>query len=345
MLPSVCDLDGDGRYGETGGAAPCGDEAGPTPTFWAADLPDPNSTITVRLRVRDFWGAVREDTATIHVTSYGEFFDPLVHISPDDINEGGHLTAWTSGPPDFASSYNDANVYLWDLDGDGIYGDSPGESGKYVSFDLPGEYLVSVLATVVPSGQYYRARTSATIQVTNVPPTPDPGGPYTVAQGAAVPLYASATDPGGPSDIAAYAWDLDGDGIFGESGLAAAPCGDEVGPNPTFYAADVSGPKTVALRVYDTFGAFGEDTATIRIHGSPDAPVVVADGPSILNPGDPVTLTASPSGNWSGDISYAWDLLIFGKVMQYLFSSGRNGRSILAQADVPSAAKRVAFFT
>jgi hypothetical protein len=39
------------------------------------------------------------------------------------------------------------------------------------------------------------------------------------------------------------------------------------------------------------------------------------------------------------------DLLIFGKVMQYLFSSGRNGRSILAQADVPSAAKPVAFFT
>jgi hypothetical protein len=38
-------------------------------------------------------------------------------------------------------------------------------------------------------------------------------------------------------------------------------------------------------------------------------------------------------------------LLILGKVMQYLFSSGRSGRSILAQADVPSAAKPVAFFT
>jgi hypothetical protein len=38
-------------------------------------------------------------------------------------------------------------------------------------------------------------------------------------------------------------------------------------------------------------------------------------------------------------------LLIFRKVMQHPFSSGRNGRSIAAQADVPSAAKRVAFFT
>src|SRR3712207_7501064 len=39
-----------------------------------------------------------------------------------------------------------------------------------------------------------------------------------------------------------YAWDLDGDGTFGETGVAAAR-GAETGPTPTFSAAGLAGPS------------------------------------------------------------------------------------------------------
>jgi len=38
-------------------------------------------------------------------------------------------------------------------------------------------------------------------------------------------------------------------------------------------------------------------------------------------------------------------LLTLSKEMQHPFSSGRNGRSLAVQANVPSPAKRIAFFT
>ena len=59
---------------------------------------------------------------------------------------------------------------------------------------------------------------------------------------------------GSPPDPGAltFEWDLDGDGIFGETG-AAAGRGDETTANPTFSAAGLDGPGTftVSLRVSD----------------------------------------------------------------------------------------------
>ena len=44
-------------------------------------------------------------------------------------------------------------------------------------------------------------------------------------------LNGSGSDPEG--DPLTFTWDLDGDGVFGETGLAADR-GDEVGASPTF---------------------------------------------------------------------------------------------------------------
>ena len=96
---------------------------------------------------------------------------------------------------------------------------------------------------------------------------------YTVAQGGLVRLNASATfDPDQDPTGLVYKWDLDGDGVFGETG-AVASRGDEIGMLPNFSAAGLQTSTlwTVALQVTDNLGLNSSDTATIYV-GPPAAP-------------------------------------------------------------------------
>jgi hypothetical protein len=93
----------------------------------------------------------------------------------------------------------------------------------------------------------------------DVPPISNPGGPYTVAEGGAVRLDGSGSfDPDAASgdSIQAYAWDLDGDGIFETTGL-----------NPTFSAAGLDGPsrRTITLKVTDSHGEWSTSFTTLTI--------------------------------------------------------------------------------
>ena len=70
-----------------------------------------------------------------------------------------------------------------------------------------------------------------------------------------------------PSAALAMAWDLDADGVFGETGAAAAN-GDEVGATPTFNASSLDGPgsRAIALRVTDAgTGASTTTTSNVTI--------------------------------------------------------------------------------
>jgi hypothetical protein len=62
-------------------------------------------------------------------------------------------------------------------------------------------------------------------------------------------------------------WDLDGDGVFGETGTAATR-GDEVGLAPTFSAGSLDGPASVAvaLRVTDGSGQTSTVTAAVKVN-------------------------------------------------------------------------------
>jgi hypothetical protein len=100
----------------------------------------------------------------------------------------------------------------------------------------------------------------------NTAPIPFAGGLYSVLQGESVSLGASATDANETSQTLSFQWDLDNDGIFGESG-AAALRGNENGSAPVFSAAGLIGPATyiVGLKVTDSYGLTTPAQAAIQI--------------------------------------------------------------------------------
>src|SRR5262249_45095347 len=138
-----------------------------------------------------------------------------------------------------------------------------------------------------------------------VPPVVDAGGPYGVAEGGSTQLLGTAQGTG----TLVYQWDLDGDGVFGETG-AGALRGDEVGPTPTFSAAGLDGPTswTVTLHATDTStGLIGTDTATINVANVP--PTVNAGPDQTVNEGDLVSLSGTFSDPGPDTWTFKWHVV------------------------------------
>jgi Ca2+-binding RTX toxin-like protein len=116
-----------------------------------------------------------------------------------------------------------------------------------------------------------------------------------VMEGGSVVLDASASsDRNQPTETLTFLWDLDGDGIFGETGGDASH-GDETGINPTFSAAGLDGPGSVmvALRVIDLEGVMAEDTAVIEITNvAPEITSLTLDAP-VINENGTITLSGT----------------------------------------------------
>jgi hypothetical protein len=101
---------------------------------------------------------------------------------------------------------------------------------------------------------------------------------------------------GDPAEALAFAWDLDGDAVFGETGGAAAR-GDETGPSPTFVATALDGPLDLAVTLRVTAaGALdaGQDIADVHVlNVAPAVTIDVIDGglPGLALIGLPVQLS------------------------------------------------------
>ncbi|MEA5621339.1 bluetail domain-containing putative surface protein, partial [Cronbergia sp. UHCC 0137] len=100
----------------------------------------------------------------------------------------------------------------------------------------------------------------------NEAPTADAGGPYTVNEGGTIVLNGSGTDPNANTTLT-YAWDLDGDSVFGETGVDASR-GDETGQTPTFQA--LTGPATVPISLRVSDGTL-TDTVQVNVTINPTA--------------------------------------------------------------------------
>jgi hypothetical protein len=188
----------------------------------------------------------------------------------------------------------------WVIDwGDGMIQPVAGNATTVThTFDSAGDFAVSATASD-EDGTYSAAPIVAVHVTTPLPDAPiaDAGGPYAVDEGGMVQL--SGSNSTGTS--LSYAWDLDGDGIFGESG-AAATRGDESGPTPTFNASGLdNGSRAVSLRVTDSANQTSDASATITINNV--APQIDLTAPATHAVGTPYGIAFSASDPGADTIS------------------------------------------
>jgi hypothetical protein len=117
-----------------------------------------------------------------------------------------------------------------------------------VSFAEPGAKTVGLLIT----DTYGLVDTdTATVNVANLAPLANAGGPYSGTTGVALILDGSgSSDPGG--GVLSYAWDLDNDGQYDDGLGVTQP-----------FTWTVSGVYTIGLRVQD--GGLLADTDTTQV--------------------------------------------------------------------------------
>ena len=268
------DFDGDGVYDYTSAVS-----ARVAHTYTAS------GHFAATLRVTDGGGDSGTAIAQVTISNRGPTADAG---GPYTVGEGGTVIVDASRSTDPG---DDIVLYEWDFDGDGQYDDATGMTpGFHAGND--GQYPVRLRVT---DDQLVRSTSSATVTVTNLPPTARAGGPYVGSEGSTLTLDATtSSDPA--SDIVLYEWDFDGDGQY-----------DDAAGVKVKFSSTVDGVYTVGLRVTDDRGAQGTSTATILLFNV--TPTAEAGGPYYVLPGGTVTVTASASRDPGNDIvSYLWDL-------------------------------------
>ncbi len=233
-LAFAWDLDNDGVF----------ETAGQSPTFSAAGIDGPSAQ-TVVLRVCDPSNACDTDSSTVNVVNVAPTADAGGSYTVD---EGSSVVLSGAG----SDPGPDALTYSWDLDNDGSF-ETAGQTPTFsaAGLDGPSTHLIT-LQVCDPSNAC--ATDSGAVEVVNVAPTADAGGPYSVDEGSSVVLSGAGSDPG--PDTLTYSWDLDNDGSF-----------ETAGQTPTFSAAGLDGPsaQTVVLQVCDDDGACATSNATVSI--------------------------------------------------------------------------------
>ena len=194
----------------------------------------------------------------------------------------------------------------WGDDGSGGWDGGVNTGGAGAISELHSRPYAHTL--VLHSGEV-RENISFGNEQVNTAPTAEAGGPYSVTEGGTVTLAGSGSDLEQDAASLTYEWDLDGDGIFGETGEAARQ-GDEVGTAPAFNAAGLDGPSsyTVTLRVTDDHGAERADTAVVNVLNAP--PVIgTTSVPASALQGATINLSAAaadPAGP-ADPLTFAWD--------------------------------------
>ena len=244
---------------------------------------------TAQVIVTDDDGATDTDTASVSIINA----DPVANAGGPYAgiqNVAMTLDGGNSSDPDgFLVSYE------WDCDistGPGY--STPATSPTFLcSYPSVGTYTARLRVT---DDDGATDTANATITITNQAPIAEAGGPYTGGQGTPVPVFAfGSTDPDGT--IVQYAWDCDGNGTYEVTTTA------QTGTTCTFATV---GTYTIGLRVTDSDGATGTDTASVTI-GNQD-PIANAGGPYAALQQQTVTIDGSGSTDIDGTlIDYAWD--------------------------------------
>jgi Ca2+-binding RTX toxin-like protein len=221
------------------------------------------------------------DSYTLNILSSDQGADPIVFWIVYWQN-----TQDTESNPELVPDIVGAEEFLTDL---------PSTAPKV--YAEPGSFLVRLDA--VDDDGLGVISNLLSVTVLNVDPTADAGGPYVVTDETPFLLQGTGTDPGGPNESLEFAWDLDGDAIFGETG-ADALRGNEDVEDPLFDPTGIVGTVNVTLRVVDGQGAVGEDIAQITMQAADG--VFLVDGTlSVLdsNAADEFVTVSLSGGNIS----------------------------------------------
>jgi PKD repeat protein len=272
------DLDGDGNFETTGKIV--------SRTYPAG------TSVQITLQVTDSNGVTDTETQTLTVTGGAPTASFTVSPNPARIGETVTLNGSASSDPEGPIANADHD---WDLDNDGAYDDASGQIVT-TTYNQPGAKTIGLRVT---DSDNLTATTSRTLNVNNTAPTASftmSPNPAQVNQIVTFDGSASndAGDPGG--SIAAYRWDLDGDGQYD----------DATGQTAT-HTYPGAGPFEIALQVEDNNGAVTtSNTRVLRVNSPPNPSFTIAPNPAVLN--ETITVNASSSRDFDGSIAaYEWD--------------------------------------
>jgi PKD repeat protein len=183
--------------------------------------------------------------------------------------------------------------YEWDFNYDGraFHVDASGQTPQTSYPDGPATVTVALRVTD-DKGASQIATTW--VEVKNVAPTAEAGGPYTGQEGSPINIAGTATDPGLIDQTGlSYRWDF-GDGTGGSGPIVS-------------HSYAQAGSYTLKLTVSDKDGAQGSDTATVQVHAINRPPVAVIEGPSQGLVGETLGFDGSGSSDSDGSlVRYAW---------------------------------------
>ena len=313
--PYVVDLGATAAFNGTGSSdadAGCGDSiayawkinggtytlTGASPTLTAAQVGALGAgTFAVSLTVTDSFGATNVAATTIsiynNVPTASFTATPNPAACTQTITFNGSLSA--AGRPDRAIV-----GYAWSF-GDGTTGAGSTVAHAYGAF---GAYTATLTVTdnnVPPKTAV--ASTVVNVNLGNVAPVANPGGPYAVDLGSTAVLSgAGSTDPNAAcgDSIASYSWSIN-------SGAIAL-----TGASPTLTVAQVNalgaGTFPVSLTVTDTFGATNTSATTIALYNNvPTAAFPITPNPAACQAPISFDGRASFAGRPDRAIaSYAW---------------------------------------
>jgi large repetitive protein len=312
------DLDGNGTF-ETTGVTPSRSYS-------------TSGAVTVTLRVTDASNATDTATQTITVSNAA----PTAGFTMSHVDQTGggpgvevEETVNFNGLPSSAGEPSDTiTKYEWDLDGNGTF-ESTGQTQSR-AYTTPGPVDVKLRVTdganathvtstpdlqvngrpvarvgiLIPQAETGQQRSvplaGQAFEFTGGAVPATPGAPLAPGcqASAATPASLASSDFEGP--IAAYQWDLDGNGEFNDATTQNVPS-----PPGGFPA----GPRSVGLRVIDSAGASHTATLAFRVNAAPTPGFVLEPVTPVIGQGVTFSTTSGdPDAADSNQLTHSWDL-------------------------------------
>lgn len=235
--------------------------------------------------------------------SITEAASPIANAGGPYSGDEGQQVTFTGDASD-AEDPTSSLTFEWDFEFDGSF--AVGESGVNLTspkhtYTDNGSFTVAL--RVKDTGSNVSSVSTAAVTISNVPPTPSAGGPYTVDEGSSLSYAGSATDPG--NDTLTYEWDFD----YDNSTFTVDASGDDLTAPSNTYLNDAN--KTVALRVRDDDGGVSSIvTASVTVSNVP--PTANAGTSYTEDEGSSITFSGTATDPGNETLTYEWDFTYSG---------------------------------